>query len=325
VTPRELLTAALVAADGAVDPTPIALARAALDEPVRALVVGRRGAGKSSLVTWWTGKPRPVGLGGVTRTAEEVVGGGWVLVDTPGFEGTDDAVIHVLPLAERAEVVVWVTDGLQAWTSTERAVHAALAAPDLPVLRVVSRADLVDEADRAEVLERLAALSPLPTAWADLRRAARERPAPPFPAPSPSPRRAARVRALLDPVTAPTLPTSASVRARFREGAKAALDGVVARWESGELRGAPAVRAALADAHEAVLAELRPAVPGPLPALPPPQGPARVDRRSLRAAGADWVSAGELALDDGWEPLVATRRRRLDAFRAALDAARASL
>jgi hypothetical protein len=129
VTPRELLTAALVAADGAVDPTPIALARAALDEPVRALVVGRRGAGKSSLVTWWTGKPRPVGLGGVTRTAEEVVGGGWVLVDTPGFEGTDDAVIHVLPLAERAEVVVWVTDGLQAWTSTERAVHAALAAP----------------------------------------------------------------------------------------------------------------------------------------------------------------------------------------------------
>lgn len=331
MNPVERALAALrLAADGLVDPGPIDAALRILGEPVRVALVGRRGAGKSSLAAWWTGTPQPVGLGGVTAAAVELsvpTGPPTTLVDTPGFDGPDDAVIRVLPALERAELITWVTDGLQPWTSTERAVHARLRAPDLPVIRVISRADLVEPTDRADVLRRLAALDPMPTGWADLRRGSREGgPLPPVLAfERPPPRRRARVREALGPLHAPSVPDARAVRSWFREAARDALAGVVARWESGELRGGAAVREALAGAHEGVLAELRPRVPVSFPPLPSPVGPDRVDRRALRAAGADWVSGVELSLEEGWGEVTTDHALRIRALGRALDLVRAAL
>lgn len=324
----DALEAARRAAEGLVDPAPLDGALEALRAPPVVLVVGRRGAGKSSLVAFRTGVPQPVGLCGVTRAAVVVTARGEQVIDTPGFDDPDEALLALAPLWAEADAVLWVTDGLQPWTATERSLHARLDDPRVPVVRVVSRADLVAPEEQEEVTDRLRALADLPVWWADLRARAREGGAlpPALRFPHPGPRRRARIEALLGAVRAPAVPTPDAIVRDWHGLASAAHAAVVHRWESGGCPSRAALAEALLAAHESVLAELGPRVPVPLPALPTPRLP-RPDRRSLRAAGADWVAAGTLALTESWPAADALRSlgARADALRRALDAARTAL
>jgi hypothetical protein len=322
------LAEARAAAEGLVDPAPLDRAREVLRAPTTVLVVGRRGVGKSALVGWLSGVPQPTGLGGVTRETTVVDGADERFLDTPGIDDPDEAVLTSGPLAADADAVIWVTDGLQPWTSTERALYGQLHDPLLPLVRVVSRADLVEPAERDEVTARLRALADAPVWWADLRALARS--GGPRPEllrfPSPGPRRRARLRALLAEVAPPVVPTREDVRRWFRDAARDALASVVHDVGTDAIRSSRALAGALAAAHESVLAELRPRVPVPLPTVPPPP-PCRLDRRALRAAAADWVAGGELVLAEQW-PEARTLddlRARASALAQALDAVRSAL
>jgi hypothetical protein len=318
----------LVAA-GLVDPAPLDRAIAQLQALPSILVVGRRGSGKSSLIRWLTGVPLPIGLGGTTRETAVVDGVGERFVDTPGVDDPDEAVLRIAPLAESADAVIWVTDGLQPWTATERALALQLEDPALPVVRVISRADLVDDSEHAETVARLRALSTSPVWWADLRRLARDGGPRPelLTFPHPGPRRRGHIRAALAAASVPVVPTPEGVRRRFRSLARDALAAVADRVANGGLRSRTAVERALLVAHESVLAELRPHLPVPLPLLPPPPAPDRLDARALLSAGASWVAEGEVAFAESWEHAAQLAALGVDAdrLRQALDAAQASL
>lgn len=151
--------AALAACRGLVDTD--ALTRAIerwRRDPWRVVVVGRIGAGKTSLVNAWCHGARPVGLGGVTRAPEVVSDGlpdGVVVVDTQGIDAIDVAVAGLEPLLADADAIVWVTDGLQPMTATERAVIDRVLPAGVALHLVVSRAELLPPEDRLPVLDRV--------------------------------------------------------------------------------------------------------------------------------------------------------------------------
>ena len=143
----------------------LAAVRAALeiyDDPTwRVVLAGRVGAGKTSLVNGLLGESRyRVGLGGVTREVCRVpVAVGVEIVDTPGIDGAAAAEVLLARAVEQADAVLWVVDGLQPCTGTERAVldHVLRRGDRLDV--VVSHLDLIDPLEVDEVLERVAALA----------------------------------------------------------------------------------------------------------------------------------------------------------------------
>ncbi|MCB9673794.1 MAG: 50S ribosome-binding GTPase [Alphaproteobacteria bacterium] len=120
----------------------------------RWLLVGRTSCGKTSLRNALLGRSDPVGLGGVTRAFDRAARGRDVWIDTPGIDGRDTAIDTLGPGFDEADVVVWVVDGLQPLTRTERDVVELLLPKGTPLACVVSKADLLeDEVDA--VLERV--------------------------------------------------------------------------------------------------------------------------------------------------------------------------
>lgn len=136
-------------------PEAVDLAQQVLDDSWRIAVVGRVGVGKTTVVNRLTGTDRPVGLGGVTTRVESVEWGHGLVVDTPGIDGLDTA-ITILggPLAE-ADAVVWIVDGLQPATRTEREALATLCLEGLERIAIVGRLDLVDPTEHEAIRDRV--------------------------------------------------------------------------------------------------------------------------------------------------------------------------
>ena len=174
-----IFTGAAAAAGGLLD-------RGALDaalawnSPWRIVVIGGVSAGKSSLVNGMGCDRQAVGLGGCTRTIVEliVVAGApsqtFEVLDTPGIGGADARWL-LGPLLSGADAAIWVIDGLQPITNTERDVLEQVLPDDIVLDVVVSKVDLVPPEDRAEVMERVENVasdwSPRSISWCCLRTA----------------------------------------------------------------------------------------------------------------------------------------------------------
>lgn len=126
--------------------------------PRRIAVIGRTSAGKTTLVNRLTGRHLRTGLGGVTRDVVALADDDHVWIDTPGIDGRDRALVTLGPVLDDAHGVLWVVDGLQPLTRTERDVVALLVPPGTPLAIVVSRADVVAD-DLAAVLDRVRGLT----------------------------------------------------------------------------------------------------------------------------------------------------------------------
>ncbi len=144
----------VIAAVEPVCPTP-EIARWRSERHTTILLVGRTGCGKTTLRNTRLDREDPVGLGGVTRQPDTIVDGRHHWVDTPGIDGRDTAIDQLGPLFDQADVVIWVIDGLQPLTRTERDVVDVLLAPNTPLACVVSRLDLLEDDDVQGVLQRV--------------------------------------------------------------------------------------------------------------------------------------------------------------------------
>ncbi len=133
----------------------------------RVVVVGRIGVGKTTLVNRLVGSDvGAVGLGGVTQEPAVYRVGEIEVADTPGLDDPDVAASELSPLVADADAVIWVVDGLMPAGALERQI---LGAAEALLHVVVSRLDLVEEADRSHVLERVCALVHAPVRAGDLR------------------------------------------------------------------------------------------------------------------------------------------------------------
>lgn len=323
-------------------------------EPNRIVVFGRVSAGKSRLVGRLSGTDQPTGVGGVTRTEREVPSDGVVWVDTPGIDDPDHAVIGLGPTLERADGAVWVTDGLQPMTSSEREVAAAVVPDGLPVWVVVSKLDLVDPDEHGAVIDRVRVLAapfaPRDVRGLDLR-------AGPIEASdgigrlwNPGPKRAGAVRALVGRVRAQVVAVPPPLRpqevaAAWRDGVRRIVREVDAAIDAREVQSAGAALTRLTAGARALVdavgADDGPQMPMPSP--PPDEAPmpwagaallrsldalsgAERARRALRQEAARWLAEGELALAEGWpgasaRQAAADRRARAMAALNAVDLA----
>ncbi|MCB9687567.1 MAG: 50S ribosome-binding GTPase [Alphaproteobacteria bacterium] len=346
------LRAAIRHCEGLCDPSPLLGALSLLAEPWTVAVVGRVGVGKSTLVSAWSGLPRPIGLGGVTRALEIVETEGMRLLDTPGIDDADAALLGLERVVADADGVVWVTDGLQPWTATERDLASLILVPGRPLWIVVSRVDIVPPDEVPAVLERVTTLSrplrPRAVVPVDLRSALREgRGAPRLEPPIPGPRRVAavreavrQVRAQLDERPAPSSPEeiagiwAAEVRDAIREIELGVLSGAIAHPTE-------ALAALGGRAQEVLEAVARACAPFPPPDLPCPASPSEPlgrqllgrlagiagATRAVKTEGARWLLEGELVIRDGW-PGADELARAVDArarLVASLDAVEANL
>jgi len=144
---------------------PVHAVRQALQPPesVTWLVVGRRSAGKSRLINRLLHTHAAVGLGGTTRDvvaytdadADSDADRGLVLLDTPGIEDDLDGADLIASHLADIDGLLWVVDGLQPLTRVERRAVDRAAPPDVPLLAVLSRLDLVEPAEHSAILERV--------------------------------------------------------------------------------------------------------------------------------------------------------------------------
>lgn len=330
------VAALLDVVDDTVDATGLREALEALGAPWRVAVVGRVGVGKSTLVNLLLGRrDRAVGLGGVTREAARVsLDDGTVVVDTVGIDEEAAALAELAPLLAEVDAVVFVVDGLQPLTATERVVLDAALPPGTPLHLVVSKLDLTDDFEAPRVLERVAALTrhlgPRSVRRLDLRVAAEAPPDLVAPPPSPPPRRVAPVEAALDALRArvDALPPAPSRDALVRElrerwtacvrATERAVDEALDPDADTRVMAVERLAKAAVPAVEAFTRELRddPRLPS-VPALPLPEPPEGAPvqqvlatfaglegaRRALRAAAARWLLEGEVALIDHAEDL----------------------
>jgi GTP-binding protein EngB required for normal cell division len=345
----DALRSAIRAAAGLVDPAPLEDALRLLLEPPVLAVVGRVAAGKSTLVGWLSGAPRRTGLGGVTQVLERVSSAVGVLLDTPGIDDPDAAMLGLDSVLEDADGAIWVVDGLQPLTASERDVLAATLPPGRPLWIVVSKADLLDPAEVPVVVARVRDLSsahaPLQIRALDLRTAARAGADPQGLGvlSGIGPRRAGRVRGAIDEVrgalaAVPVPPGPEELRASWRSAVRAAVVAVEQELASGAVTDRYAALHVLCErAPEALAAVRRAASPAPPPPLPLPSTPVadarsmvlagltgglEGARRALKAEAARWLAEGELALAEPWpgsEVLAIARARRAKLARA-LDA-----
>lgn len=144
--------------------------RAALPrEPRVVVLLGRTGAGKTTLLNRLAGTALPTGLGGVTRSIQPVNDGSMLWVDTPGIDDPDRAIDQLSGPLDQAHGAIWVVDGLQPVTHTERTVVELAVPPGLPVQVVVSRADLFPD-EHAAVRRRVVEVTRRTATLLDLRR-----------------------------------------------------------------------------------------------------------------------------------------------------------
>jgi hypothetical protein len=328
---REALERVADASPGSVDPW--TRARALLDEPWSVAVVGRVGAGKTSLVNRLTGGARPVGLGGVTRSVERVDWGDRALIDTPGIDDPFAAIEVLGPVLDPVDAVIWVVDGLQPMTGSERDVVRDTLPDGVALWVVVSRVDLLDPDEVGSVLERVRALAaphgPAGVVAADLRAGA---PGGVGEGAAPGRRRRARLAELLAPQRAAFAARPAPLRpdqviARWRDEVRALVRDVERRIERGSVGHEVEALARLSAGAPQVLAAVARAAGDPSPILPLPEPPVRTAlgqvaaglsgaegaRRALRAVAARWLGAGELAIREDW-PGAADRDREARAF-----------
>lgn len=331
---RAALDEAIAAADGLMEAGPLRAARRRLDDPVRILVIGRMAAGKTTWLNGVTETHAPTGLGGVTEAAREVATPGRVFIDSPGIDDPDLAIVDLQPLADGADRAVWIVDGLQPLTASERDVALAiLGAIDLSV--VVTKADLIDPDELAAVVGRVRELTAtLDPKWVGAVNARTVRPD--HPAAAPPPRLGPRRRGFVeDAVTAartalpPPPPDRAAVEASWADVVRhqrALIEDAIRREA---IRDPHAARQALQQAAEPARRALRQALPAwPLPRIPDPdvsdptpQGPDAA-RRALVTAAARWLAEGQLVLRDWWSEAEAPRaaEARYERLVATLDA-----
>ncbi|MEN0064839.1 MAG: GTPase [Myxococcota bacterium] len=327
---------AMAAAEGLVDPAPLHAALGWLQDPWRIVVFGRVAAGKTTWLNAITGTSAPTGLGGVTEASVEIDGGGRIYVDTPGIDNPDHAVLELQPLMDTADAAVWIVDGLQPLTASERDV-ANVVLSDANLSIIVTKIDLVEDHDRKAVLARIRDLSePLSPTIIRAINAREEKPLPGLPGP-PSDLSPRRRRILADAVGAmraamPSPPPrredveaawAGAVRTQVQE-VEAAIDREAIHQPSEALR-------ALRERSEPALRALRQAFPGwLLPLVPGPDtltGPLTTSgpdaaRRVLTAVAARWLAEGQLALREWWvdAPEPAEAHARYRRLRDALDA-----
>ncbi|MEO0603935.1 MAG: GTPase, partial [Myxococcota bacterium] len=336
---KTALGRALAAADGLADTGPLRDALRWLEEPWRIVVIGRVAAGKTTWINAVTGGDRRTGLGGITEHAEEVEDGSRVYIDTPGIDDPDRAIVALQPLVDGGDAAVWIVDGLQPLTASERDV-AAVVLGDLQLSIVVTKADLVEEADRAAVLARVrdltTSLAPVSVTFANARELPR---LPGLPGP-PHHLSARRRRFLVDAVAAVRQrmpdppPDRADVEAHWGDAVRGQVQDIEAALQRGALRDVGAAMRALGEAAEPARRALRTALPSwLLPVMPAPDtdpgsattsGPDAA-RRALTGAAARWLAEGQLVLREWWaegpEPVAAVvRHERLVAALDALDA-----
>lgn len=356
--PAEVL-AAIDTLGGQVDTAPLARALEGLCAPWRVAVIGRTGVGKSTLVNLLLGRrEQPTGLGGITTaTAEFALPDSTLLVDTPGIDEAARALSTLAPLLEGVDAVVFVIDGLQPLTATERTVLDAALPPGTPLHLVVSKLDLTDEHEVPRVLQRVTALTrgyaPSSIRRLDLRTATeipRDLVVPP---PSPPARRIEPVRLAIVAVeeALAALPPSPSraellqeLRARWTDCVRRterAVDAELGAQADSRLTALHRLLQRAGEAVEALRQEFLqdprlPSVPElPLPEAPEPDPMKQVlatmagletARRSLRAAAARWLLEGEVALVEWAEGLDALdrnhfeRKQALEALAAAREA-----
>lgn len=336
MTPATLRTLADLAV-GLAEPAPLRAAAEALEAPLRVVLLGRVGAGKTTLANAWTGTAHPTGLGGVTRSPHEAEFGDARLVDTPGIDDPDAAIVALGALLATADHLVWVVDGLQPVTAGEREVVDAIVPAGTIRHTVVSRAELLDPTDREAVAARVEALTGAVPVLADLRRAP-----PRPPAFRPGPRRHALAQAAVDELRTTLAATPAprdlaSLRQALRRSIRATVERLRTAIEAGELPDKGAARAALLAAAPAVHADVvLGLVDAPRLPLPPAPGDTLWDqvrdrasgregaRRVLEAEAGRWLLEGQLALAEWCDAHPdhverADRRRALDEALAALQ------
>ena len=325
-------------------------------QPWTVAVIGRVGVGKSTWIRGVVDQPIPTGLGGVTQQVASYALGGVTILDTPGIDGVQQALRVLGPALEQADAVVWIVDGLQPATASEREVVRLLAA-DAPRAVLVSRADLIPEDQREAVRERVATLcTASDAALHDLRRERPELPDAVAPR-EPRPRQLRAERraiehavAALDALPAP--PTREVHRhaldAAWRAGVTDVVERVQARIASGSLaeeHGAllalqslahvarmPVTAALSADrdratahaAHALVLPAPDGEVGTPLGRVASAMGGRQRAERRLRQQAGRWLQEGQLAIAD-WcldTPGLDREGRRRDMLRAVLHDAR---
>lgn len=335
---NDAVRAILDAVRPVLDPAPLVEALCGVEAlPWRIAVVGRLGVGKSTLVNLLVGsRIRPTGLGGVSTDVVEVeLPDGAVLVDTVGLDDEVEALDRLQPLLEEVDAVVWIVDGLQPMTATERRVLDASLIPGTPLHVRVSKLDLTDDHEPEAVLERVRRLAarhrPVTVQRLDLR-GATEAPVDLL-ARTPSPRRVRRVQDALDALQAmldalPPTETRADairrIRARWTEEVRHIERSVDERIADGTLENKVDALTHLHRLGDAVrarfVAELADDPVLGMPAPPDLPSPERPDsawfrkvvasmsgiegaRRILRAGAARWLAEGEVVLLDWLEGL----------------------
>jgi len=297
------------------DPSPLHDAAAQLESPARWVVVGRVGAGKTTLVNAWTQATDPTGLGGVTKRNVCRPVGDAELWDTRGIDDPDAAIVQLGGLLADADGIVWVVDGLQPLTASERHVVAALVDGSTARHVVISRADLLEPTDADAVARRVQQLTDTRPAVSDLRRAP-----PPCPELAPGRHRAAAARRALDEVRTALAagggaPTLADLRLRFRDAIRAAVARIEAGIEAGRVPDKGAALAALGREVEAVRRATVGTLTPPLPNLSRPRAPTdglmgqvldrfsgrEGARRILKAEAARWLMEGQAHLADWFD------------------------
>ncbi len=124
--------------------------------PLRIVVVGQTGAGKSTLINALTGEEAAeTGLLPTTQAEAghplNLAGTEWLLIDTPGLDGTTRTGERLLRLIAGADLVVWVLRANRPARDPDAALAAALSGvlardprrSPPPVIRVLAAVDLL--------------------------------------------------------------------------------------------------------------------------------------------------------------------------------------